>query len=424
MNHFSSFITLKKFSFFSIFNLKYFTLFSLAFFVGCSSTKRLSSDNYYDSNSAEIIRVLLDNSESDLTITVNDLIFISDENELLAKVNSGNKLRFSIESEKINLIIGDKVFISKRFFLTPSTEYGIIKVNDKKYRGRILVSVYNSEIKIVNQISLEDYVKGVMIKEMPVGKGTENYQALKAFSICARTYAFNKMKENKIIFDIYPDTRDQVYGGVDGETAITNDIVDETKGQLLFYDNQPATIFYHSTCGGNTENVINVFSKNVIPYLTGVKDGDEPFCKISPRFEWTENYSETVFINRLLIAKLIDNENYNISYIKVTSRFESGRVNELEIKLINSRGDEKSVLLYGNGMRTIIRSGDGKSILRSTLFDIKTDANKNVIINGSGSGHGVGMCQWGAIGQSKENIDYKKILNHYFPGTVIKNIYD
>jgi len=424
VNHFSSFITLKKFSFFSIFNLKYFTLFSLAFFVGCSSTKRLSSDNYYDSNSAEIIRVLLDNSESDLTITVNDLIFISDENELLAKVNSGNKLRFSIESEKINLIIGDKVFISKRFFLTPSTEYGIIKVNDKKYRGRILVSVYNSEIKIVNQISLEDYVKGVMIKEMPVGKGTENYQALKAFSICARTYAFNKMKENKIIFDIYPDTRDQVYGGVDGETAITNDIVDETKGQLLFYDNQPATIFYHSTCGGNTENVINVFSKNVIPYLTGVKDGDEPFCKISPRFEWTENYSETVFINRLLIAKLIDNENYNISYIKVTSRFESGRVNELEIKLINSRGDEKSVLLYGNGMRTIIRSGDGKSILRSTLFDIKTDANKNVIINGSGSGHGVGMCQWGAIGQSKENIDYKKILNHYFPGTVIKNIYD
>lgn len=92
--------------------------------------------------------------------------------------------------------------------------------------------------------------------------------------------------------------------------------------------------------------------------------------------------------------------------------------------MINSRGDEKSVLLYGNGMRTIIRSGDGKSILRSTLFDIKTDANKNVIINGSGSGHGVGMCQWGAIGQSKENIDYKKILNHYFPGTVIKNIYD
>ncbi|HMN25069.1 MAG: SpoIID/LytB domain-containing protein [Ignavibacteriaceae bacterium] len=424
MNHFSAFITLQKFSFFSIFNLKHFILFSIAFFIGCSSTKRLYSDDYYDSNSAEIIRVLLDNSASDLTITVNDLVFISDENELLAKVNSGNKLRFSVESEKVNLAIGDKDFTSKFFFITPSSENGIIKVNDKKYRGRILVSVYDSEVKIVNQISLEDYVKGVMIKEMPVGKGTENYQALKAFSICARTYAFNKMKENKIVFDIYPDTRDQVYGGVDGETAITNDIVDETKGQMLFYDNQPATIFYHSTCGGYTEDVINVFSKNVIPYLNGVKDGDEPFCKISPRYEWTESYSETVFINRLLNAKLIDNEIYKISNIQVNSRFKSGRVNELEIKLISSIGDEKIVLLYGNGMRTIIRSSDGKSILRSTLFEIKTDINKNVIINGNGNGHGVGMCQWGAIGQSKKNIDYRKILNHYFPGTVIKNFYD
>ena len=394
-------------------------------FAGCSSTKRFSSDDYYyNSKPAEIIRVLLDNSSSDLTITANDLIFISDENEILAKVNNGNKLRFSVKSEKVNLVIGNKDFFSRKFFIKPPTENGILKVNDKKYRGRILVAVYDSEIKIVNQISLEDYVKGVMTKEMPVGKGTENYQALKAFSICARTYAFTKMKENKNYFDIYPDTRDQVYGGVDGETSITNEIVDETKGQLLFYGNQPATIFYHSTCGGYTENVINVFNKNVISYLNGVKDGDEPFCKISPRFEWAENYSEAVFINRLLNTKLIDNGNYKISNIQVNSRFESGRVNELEIKLLSSKGDKKSVLLYGNGIRTIIRSSDGKSILRSTLFDIKTDANKNVFINGSGSGHGVGMCQWGAIGQSKKDIDYKKILNHYFPGTAIKNIYD
>ncbi|MEO8230839.1 MAG: SpoIID/LytB domain-containing protein [Ignavibacteriota bacterium] len=397
---------------------------SLAIFVGCSSTKRFSSDDDYNTNSAEIIRVLLDNSASDLTITVNDLIFISDENELLAKVNSGNKLRFSVESEKIKLAIGDNDFISKKFFINPPTENGIIKINEKKYRRRILVAVYDSEIKIVNQIGLEDYVKGVMTKEMPVGKGTENYEALKAFSICARTYAYNKMKENKDYFDIYPDTRDQVYGGVDGETKITNDIVEETKGQLLYYDDQPATIFYHSTCGGYTENVVNVFSKNVIPYLEGVKDGDEPFCKISPRFEWTENYSEAVFINRLLNAKLIENGNYKVSNIQVNSRFESGRVNELEIKLLSITGDKKNVLLYGNGIRTIIRSSDGKSILRSTLFDIMTDASKNVNINGSGSGHGVGMCQWGAIRQSIKNIDYKKILNHYFPGTVIKNIYD
>ncbi len=371
-----------------------------------------------------MIRVLLDSNPSDLTMTVNDLVFLSDENELLARVNSGNRLEFSAASEKVNLFIGDKEFTSKHFFINSPTKDDIIKINNRKYRGRLLVAVDDSGIKIINQISLEDYVKGVMIKEMPVGKGTENYQALKAFSICSRTYAFNKMKEGKTYFDIYPDTRDQVYGGVDGETSYTNQIVDETKGQLLFYDDKPATIFYHSTCGGYTEDVINVFGKNTVPYLTTLKDGEEPFCKISPRFEWIENYSETVFINRLFNAGLLLNESYKIINIQINSRFTSGRVNELEIKLINSKGIEKSILLNGNGIRAIIKNGDGKSILWSTLFDIKTDSNGNVSIKGNGSGHGVGMCQWGAIGQSKKNIDYKKILNHYYPGTVIKNIYD
>lgn len=101
----------------------------------------------------------------------------------------------------------------------------------------------DSEVKVVNQIGLEDYTKGVMIKEMPVGKGTENYEALKAFSICIRTYAYNKINENKDFFDIYPDTRDQVYGGVDGETKYTNSIVDETRDQILIYDTEPAIIF-------------------------------------------------------------------------------------------------------------------------------------------------------------------------------------
>ena len=67
---------------------------------------------------------------------------------------------------------------------------------------------------------------------------------------------------------------------------------------------------------------------------------------------------------------------------------------------------------------------DGKSILKSTLFNINLDDNKNIVITGKGNGHGVGLCQWGAIGQSKKGIGYKEILNHYFPGTTIKNLYD
>lgn len=366
----------------------------------------------------------MDNNSSVLTISVDDEILISDESRKLAKVKSGNKLKFNNRLGRVNLSVGNMEFDSEKLYLTPAAENEIVKIDGKKYRGRIVVSIFDSEIKVVNQIGLEDYVKGVMTKEMPIGKGNENYDALKAFSICARTYAFNKINENKNFFDIYPDTRDQVYGGVEGETEYTNKIVDETKGQLLVYENEPAIIFYHSTCGGQTEDVGNVFNKKNISYLSGVEDGDEPYCKISPRYEWTENYSELTFIDRLYKAKLIDSKSYKLSSLKIKSLFSSGRVNELEIILNNFAGNEKTILISGNRIRSIIRSGDGKSILRSTFFNINFDDENNIVIIGKGNGHGVGLCQWGAIGQSKRGINYEEILNHYFPGTTIKNLYD
>ncbi len=392
--------------------------------LGCSSTKRFSDSRNIDTDESNIIRVLLGVNENEQIISVDGPLLFSDGVKTLAKVNSGNKIRIGNSFGILSVSIADKVFESNVFFLSPITGEEIIKIDGKKYRGRIKIISSDSQIKIVNQIGLEDYVKGVMIKEMPVGNGTENYEALKAFSICVRTYAVRKLKENKDIFDIYPDIRDQVYGGVDGENDITNKIVDETKGQLLFYNDESVIMFYHSTCGGKTENVKNVFNKEDISYLAGVEDGSEPFCKISPRYEWIENYSEEILINRLYNAKLINNTEYKLSDVKIKSRFESGRVNELEIVLLKSDGEEKSVILTGNGMRSIIRSSDGKSILKSTLFNISVDSYKNVIIEGKGSGHGVGLCQWGAIGQSRIGINYKNILNHYFPGTKIKSIYD
>ncbi len=84
------------------------------------------------------------------------------------------------------------------------------------------------------------------------------------------------------------------------------------KGKLLFYDNESAVMFYHSTCGGKTEDVKNVFTTRSIPYLSGVKDGSEPYCKISPRYEWTEKYSFKVIIDRLFDAKLIESKLYDL----------------------------------------------------------------------------------------------------------------
>ena len=423
MNLSFQFIPIYKKSFLLFISSKFFLLF-LVLTIGCSSTKRFSSEDSFDSKDFKVIKVLLIETNSNLELDVRENIKLSDQTNLIAIIKSGNRLNISNNFNELFLKITNQEYRSDVFFISPVDEFGILNINGKKYRGKLKIQIYDDQIKLVNQINLEDYVKGVMIKEMPLGKGNENYESLKAFSICARTYAYNKLKENKDFFDIYPDTRDQVYGGLDGETETTNKIVDETKGQILSFNDDTAVMFYHSTCGGHTENVKNVFGKLSINYLMGIKDGNEHYCTISPRYKWTEIYSEKIFIERLFNSNLIDNKIYNISDININSRFESGRVKELEIILVNNNGDEKAVSLIGNGMRSIIKNSDGKSILKSTMFDIELDNEKNIIINGKGSGHGVGMCQWGAIAQSKIGINYKVILNHYFPGTKIKNIYD
>jgi len=276
-----------------------------------------------------------------------------------------------------------------------------------------------NSISVINHVDIESYIKGVIPKEMPLGKGEENFEALKAFAICARTYTLMKMKREKN-FDLYIDTRDQVYGGVDVEKLISNKAVDETKDLILTYNNKPAIVFYHSTCGGKTEDVKNIFGIDTAYYLSGVDDGINPYCSISPSFEWEEVFSSSLFIERLKLAGLVDSLFDVLENIYIVNRFESGRVNELRIELSSSEtGEKKSISLFGNNIRGIIRTANNKSILKSIWFDLTLDENKNVIIHGKGYGHGVGLCQWGAVSQSRAGIKFKEILSHYFPGTEI-----
>ncbi len=394
-------------------------------FISCSSTTRFTNENTYDvSTELYNIRVLINENQDQFELSVDSKIRLVSGNNVLAKIKSGNKLFITLQSPQIQINISDTKFTADSFFLVSDDDDSIIRVNNKKYRGRIKIFSANSQIKIINQIGLEDYVKGVITKEMPVGRGDENYEALKAFSICIRTYALVKIFERKAYYDIYPDTRDQVYGGADAENSYTNSVVDETKGLILSYNDSPAVIFYHAACGGFTEDVKNVFTNNDLPYLKSIKDGNDPFCSIAPKFYWTEEFSEELFLSRLFDAGLINSKDFSIKQIEIKSRFESGRVNELVITLSTPGKIDKKISLYGNKIRGIIKTADGKSILRSTLFDVSIDKNKNVIISGKGYGHGVGFCQWGAIGQSKQGINYKTILNHYFPGIQIEKIYD
>jgi stage II sporulation protein D len=193
---------------------------------------------------------------------------------------------------------------------------------------------------------------------------------------------------------------------------------------ILTYDNNPAATYYHSTCGGFTEEGTNVFQVKNAPYLQSIRDGDEPLCSISPKFQWVETYPDYEFANRLRTAGLVSGPEWKLDKVNVNSRFKSGRVNELQINLTGDSEKDKVVKIYGNDIRKIIRSSDDSSILNSNFFDIMIDDKNNVVISGKGYGHGVGLCQWGAINLSRQGKDFTYILSHYYPGTMILRFYD
>ena len=421
-------------------SLLFFLISIILFMLSCAPAKRFPESKEDDEKIEKVekiekeempetelgtaeVRVLLNGSIPSESLNIESPVYLYQNENKTAIIKTGNTINCYENYGKLRLTINGENFDGEKFFLSSAERDGIIKVNGKRYRGKIQILLSSNSVDIINVLNLEDYVKGVLAKEMPLGKDDENLEALKALAICVRTYAAQKMKDGKVYFDLYADTRDQVYGGVDAESPLSNKAVEETKNLILKYNGTQSTIFYHSTCGGQTEASQNVFTKENVPYLAGVKDGSDPYCKISPRFEWTETYSKELLISRLKSYSLLDNQNYRLADISIRNRFSSGRVNEMEIKVVSDGGEKKSIIIKGNEIRSIIRTADSKMILWSTLFDLSLRSN-SVVLNGKGFGHGVGLCQWGAIALSRKGWNYEDILNHYYPGTETGNLND
>lgn len=401
---------------------------------GCTASKRYGEEEKKNINVKPVeteettestlnnIRILLNDKESASFLTIQNTVNVYDENNKIAVVDPGNILEFYDSENELLLKVNDKTFSGKHFKVqSDNSDY--ITYNGKNYKGSLSIHPSENSIEIINNLNIEDYLKGVISKEMPLGKGTENLEALKALAICARTYAIIRIKEGKTFYDLYPDTRDQVYGGADAEYPLSNQAVESTKGMILTFDNSAAQLFYHSTCGGYTEDAINVFTDNKLDYLNGVQDGNPPYCSISPRFEWTEVFTDDLIIERLKSAALISHTNYSLEDIVILSRFASGRVNELQVVLNDEDDNENTISIFGNDIREVLKNADGKLVLWSNMFDISRD-DENIILDGKGFGHGVGMCQWGAISLSKRGWNYEDILQHYYPGTGLGSVHD
>ena len=153
-----------------------------------------------------------------------------------------------------------------------------IAVDGKPFRGRITVSQDGKALDVVDDVALESYLKGVVPSEMPFDWPPA---ALQAQAIAARSYALANVVQGGA-FDLYSDSRSQVYGGIDAETPSTSAAVDATRGQVVLYDGKVADTYFFSTSGGRTVSAAEVLGTPV-PYLVSVPD---PYDTLSPYHDW------------------------------------------------------------------------------------------------------------------------------------------
>ena len=310
----------------------------------------------------------------------------------------------------------------------PLSDASFVTWNGKRYRGELIISATDTGLLVVNQLSMDSYLRGVVPLEIGNRTAAE-MAAVQAQAVAARTYAYKHLTAARA-FDMYSTVQDQVYGGVDAEKPQSDEAITSTADVVVLYHGQPITTPYHSTCGGSTAAVSEVwYDQPDQPYLRPVSDripGTSHFyCDPSPRFSWTQSYDGAGLraVMEKYLAAYTNAPKTNLG--RITSVSTQGRTQSGRIAALTIQTESGSYTLKGNDIRFVLRDPKG-TILNSTFFDYTASTNggevSNLTINGHGYGHGIGMCQWGAIGRARAGQDYRTILETYYPGTTIGRI--
>ena len=313
----------------------------------------------------------------------------------------GKTLKTRVLGYKNGIILAGQYLGVDSIFIKSESSDDSIEVNGRRFKGGLnIIRESNGLLSIVNHLSLEDYVKGISVRE------TSHYwpmEALKAEVVAFRTFAIYRLGQSKNKeWDVTDDVYSQVYGGQDAERYRITEAADKTKGEVLYFDGKILPAFYHSTCAGSTEDASVLWGIDLAP-LKGVACS---FCKDSPHFSWKATVSKEKI--KELWAKQGQKIN-NISEVVIAGRDKTDRVTNLDIVT-----DEKDIEVSAKDFRNLI----GPDVIKSTNFRIIAN-NDDIVFEGQGWGHGVGLCQWGAYFMAKSGVDYLKILQFYYPGSTL-----
>lgn len=301
-----------------------------------------------------------------------------------------------------------QTFQTSAFEIESHQPEGMLKVvtpehGYRNYQGRIGVSSRSGpSMMLINTLPLEDYVGSVVGSEMQ----SEEFEALKAQAVIARTYALRMMERAAYDgYDMTDDEQYQVYRGVHLGKPYYREAAEATRSEVLSWSGQMILTPFFSTCGGSTSHNEDVWSGEPMAYLRAAQD--LAVCRISPHFSWSLELKRSRLEDWVWGRFGVRPEEDGIRFL----RDEGGRVKEV---IFVAAGRE--VRVSGNEFRRMVNEQLHPLAMKSTRFEW-TERDGRILVEGTGLGHGVGLCQYGAIALAGSGWVYDDILRFYFRGT-------
>jgi stage II sporulation protein D len=355
------------------------------------------------------VKVLIGKSLKDIVVNGTDLRQTIPAKKLSREFHGHQTVNFNCRLAKRVALPNKPLLIA-----SVSSPTGLVGWEEKRFRGELqLVAGPDAAYKgcdLVNLVPMDTYISSLLAKEM---RADWPIEALKAQAVVARSYALAKMRPSMDngAWDLESSEKNQVSGNFYDTTPSTDLAARVTEGEVLAdSDNKPVEGFFHSKCGGKTLRPDQVW----IGSVEGYKSVDCPFCHKHGKKSWKQKLSKS-YIAQLLSRTISKYTNTNV------------RVDSRNLTIVNDRASNSSLKFYqGSKLHTVrkswLRNMAGRDQLPSHNFQI-SESSQGVKIEGEGFGHGVGMCQLGAMELAKRGYSYKAILQHYFPGLNVSRIW-
>ena len=346
----------------------------------------------------ETIRMALFQNVESVTVASSSGLIVRAPNDT---VNAN--VRITVTAGASGLVVDGQPLRSDR--LEVRGRDGELTINGLTVGNRVIVKRQNGKLLAINELPLEDYVKGVVPSEM---NPAWHLEALKVQAIATRTYALYKMRQNaRKDFDVVASVKDQVYlyRGRAAAAGPAARATAETRDQVLAYRDEPILAAFSSTAAGLTEDAWNVWSVD-LPYLKGVEC---PFDLNSPWYQWRTD------VGLAMLEQRLRDEGFPVGVIASlapATYTKAGRV--VQVRILHSGGE---LYVKGDDLRRVL----GYTVLPSTQFDFDV-VGLQVQFAGRGNGHGVGLCQWGAKELAERGYSAETILRYYYPGTDIRDL--